>query len=582
MRRLLIAVTFACLLFCSAASADVPPPSCYETAVYARPGLTRTYSLWCSRVSTAELVTHPAHGTLTDALFNGSLQFDYRADADAPESDGFDVKLSGPSGDTTVHIDIHVTPLAVNTPPHCPPETISQRSDGITPAQIGFQVMCTDAEHDNFTITGDGPGTFLNTPLPYHPIYTTWLQYRTAVTSGQEQATYTATDDLGAASDPAAISMDVGPSVDRLPACAPNPSSTDNPVNMRPGAPRRFAIICTDPDGDELSPQMRTAPSRGQITQFVVDPPSTGFWGLSHWIDVTYVPATSFVGDDHFVVGADGPRGRGTDSDFVMRARELPANSGGGCGWSGGSTAAGTPVTLTANCDDNDGDPLRATIADQPTHGVAQQPVLTPAKFGGSLISIVYTPNPGYVGSDFLTLSVGDGIGDPTRMEMQITTGQPAYTAPIYLTPPTHPVQSYPGGALGQFPARTPATQARIALGAKHVRLARKLGTAGVFVSTTTPRAAQRKALAVACPTGCLITATRYLSGQAKKAKASSAQQTHVAATAGKAAIIPLQLTKAEKRAVKRRGTGSVRFRLTVVPRAGSSASGTVDLHVRR
>ena len=73
-----------------------------------------------------------------------------------------------------------------------------------------------------------------------------------------------ATDDLGAASEPTPAPLDFGPGVDAKPTCEPTMSSTpDDPVDFRPGAPRRLGVACRDSDGDPITPSLRIAPPRG-------------------------------------------------------------------------------------------------------------------------------------------------------------------------------------------------------------------------------------------------------------------------------------------------------------------------------
>ncbi len=185
--------------------------------------------------------------------------------------------------------------------------------------------------------------------------------YLPTIAAGEEQTTYYAIDALGARSADAPISVVLGPAVDRLPTCHPSSWSTYpafNPIYSRPGATRRFAVMCDDADGDALQPRLTSAPTRGAFADFAPELPSHGFWGTEVWVDVTYVPHSSHEGEDRFAVTATGTRGDGPAGQMGIVSRALPANSGAGCGWSPGSTKPGVPVTLEATCEDTDGDPV--------------------------------------------------------------------------------------------------------------------------------------------------------------------------------------------------------------------------------
>ncbi len=114
------------------------------------------------------------------------------------------------------------------------------------PPSSRFDLFCWDDENDTMVIDGGGPGQHLDAPQTiaggngggtHGP---TW-RYRTATSRGEESTTIWVTDDLGARSDATPLTVQVGPDVDRLPECAPNPGFADPnaavPPDLRP--PRR-------------------------------------------------------------------------------------------------------------------------------------------------------------------------------------------------------------------------------------------------------------------------------------------------------------------------------------------------------
>ena len=103
--------------------------------------------------------------------------------------------------------------------------------------------------------------------------------YRTAGTSGTEKATIWATDSLGARSAEAELVVTFGTEVDSPPTCQPNPwfawEGVANPVLMRLGTPRRFALGCTDADSDPFGVRITSLPAFGEITSLAIGPPSS-------------------------------------------------------------------------------------------------------------------------------------------------------------------------------------------------------------------------------------------------------------------------------------------------------------------
>jgi hypothetical protein len=590
-----LAAALAGALLTAGSAGAAEAPGCWNAEVWARPGLTRTYELYCQRVDTIEVVAEP-HATRLEGLAQGTmLKFRLTPDADAPELDTFTLKLTGPGGSRDETVSIHNVPLSRNTAPRCEPASVAQRTGGQVPEAVSFHVLCWDTEHDDYTLYGGGPGSFPDAPLHNDggmggQGVPQW-RYVPTIASGQEQATYYAIDALGARSADAPISVQVGPAVDRPPTCRPNPSSGNGadyyPIVARPGATRRFGVICEDPDDDALTPRIQLAPALGDLTRFQAAPASHGWWGNEVWVDVAYVPRGEYDGLDRFAIGADGPRGDGPLGSMAIVTRRLPENVyGGSCGWSGGGgVKPGETLTVWANCTDDEGDPLHAEVVSPPAHGTLAEPVAGPGEYGADRITVDYTPAAGFEGTDAFSIAVGDGLGHSMTLDSSVTVSTDQWRAPPIYTigtpfdwPELHPP---PTGAtwlpaIGQASPVTPIEQARRALGKRSVRLVKRIGDARVYAlrSALPTSAAPRRALALTCPVRCTVTSSGSVAG----ANAGSAKLT---VKPGRASAVTLRLSSAQRRRIKRAGSARAVFRLKVARAERSVRRGTVQLSVR-
>ena len=583
------------LLVSAAPAAAAETPRCWNPEVWARPDVTRTYELYCPRTVDVELLSAPTK-TLFEGLVQGEqVKFRLTPQADAPEHDELKLRLSGAGGSTDQVIAITNVPLTTNTPPRCDPASAAQRSDGVAPVAVAFYVVCWDDEHDDYTLYGNGPGSHPLAPLrnaggSASQSVPSW-RYVPTIASGQEQTSYYAIDGLGARSADAPISVQLGPAVDRLPACHPNPSGSGSatmPIFSRPGATRRFTIICEDADGDALAARLQTAPARGTMTAFEPQRGTPGWLGSnSVWIDATYVPATPYEGMDPFEVAASGPRGD-TASAFAIVARTPPANSGGGCGWSGASTSPGTPVTLEATCDDEDGDPLTVSVVSPPAHGTVDAPVVTPIAFGNHRVQVTYRPAPGFTGSDTFSIRSDDGVGEggvqTIAFTVSVGTGGLGAGGPHTIgTPFAWPeLQPRPTGAtwlpaVGQAAPVSPTEQARRALGTRGVRLVKRIGDARVYAQRSTLSAAattRRPALAVTCPVRCAVSSTNSVAGR-------GAGRTKLRISPGRARVLDLDLSAGQRKQVRRAGSSRAIFRMKVVRTGRRALRAIVRLSLR-
>ena len=297
------------------------------------------------------------------------------------------------------------------------------------------------------------------------------------------------------------------------------------------------------------------------------------------------MPRTSYEGIDRFSVRASTARGD-TVAPLGMESRELPANSGKGCGWSGGQTQPGIPTMLWASCLDGDGDPLSVEVTSPPVHGTVEPAVITENANGWQEFRLRYTPDAGYSGLDSLSIEVADAAGDTQTLPIDIAIRdtfsappQPYTIGTPFDWPELHPP---PTGAtwlpaIGQAPPVSPLDQARRALGKRSVRLVKRIGDARFYAlrSSLTTSAQPRRALAVTCPVRCTVTSSGSVAG----ANAGSAKL-HV--KPGKASALTLRLSADQRTRVKRAGTARAVFRLKVARAERKARRGTVKAHAAR
>jgi len=302
--------------------------------------------------------------------------------------------------------------------------------------------------------------------------------------------------------------------------------------------------------------------------RFEAQPPAFGYWGREVWVDVVYVPRTPFEGEDPFTIGATGPRGDGPTQDMAMVARALPENFGAACWLWNPTGSSGDPVTLDAECQDQDGDAIGATISTVPAHGRVTAPAISVGRFGATKLQATYTPDPGFTGADVVSVTVDDAAGWSQELDFPLRVGNGIATFP--LMPPSE---------IAKFMANwrpaeaTPVEQARSVLKTRSVRFVRRIGDARVYAPRTAPKAAtKRSVLALTCPTKCTVTSKVTVAG---RAGGSDMRLLSPGAALG------LRLTAGQRKRAKRAGGASVVFRLAGAPAGGRARRATVRVTLR-
>lgn len=182
------------------------------------------------------------------------------------------------------------------------------------------------------------------------------------------------------------------------------PDAVDDTATTSAGSPVTIPVLANDVDrdGDTL-----------QLSQ--VGPAANGATVAEADGTVTYTPADGFSGADSFTYSVSDGRG-GTDTATVSitvsgnRAPDAVDDTA--------TTRRNqpTPVTVLANDNDPDGDPLTVTAVTQPMHGKA-----TLNRNG----TITYQARRDYTGQDSFDYTISDGRGGSGTATVLVTVDQP-------------------------------------------------------------------------------------------------------------------------------------------------------------
>ena len=178
-----------------------------------------------------------------------------------------------------------------------------------------------------------------------------------------------------------------------------------------------------DPDDDPLTLVAVEAPGHGTVQ---VEPGGD---------QLRYTPQAGFVGSDSFAYTVSD--GRGGTATARVTVTVAAASAEPVATPDRAVTLVGTPVTIDvlANDDDPEGEPLRLTGVTLPAHGTLS---LTAEQ------RFLYTPEPGFVGSDGFTYTVQDGAGRGTTgsvtVEVERRNAPPAAAADAATTTGAAPV----------------------------------------------------------------------------------------------------------------------------------------------
>lgn len=565
------------------AAAAIDPRFCSDGDLYGREGLTRTYELTCYGAEAVTLAEPPTGGTVGRLELVGQqlfLQFTPTAGRTAPGE--IVLRVTGWGDTTDVRLPVTLTPRAQNTAPSCEPQTVRRRTDGLAPTTVTLTVMCTDAEHDMVTVDGAGPGTFTGTPVAARGGTASWgsvfLDYRTFGTRGTETAAIFATDDLGARSADAPLTVETGPDVDTPTVCMPSTyqeGAVPQIVPMRAGAVRRFALLCHDEDGDDIAAAVGDAPQHGQLSVVPTQTLRIGMGETESWYDVTYTPDGASDADDPFTL-VTTTRGQQVTHRFAMRPVPAWLGNGPGCGHSGAAAIIDQDAVVELECDDPEGDPVTVRIAEQPPHGtVAVGPARTTA-YGKQRLSLTYTPERGFKGTDTFQVEIGDGTSS-LRLPIMLFVRE---AGPVWPAPPMPPAPKPAADGTVVVPKPvTPAEAARTALGGRAVRLVGRAGAARIYADQAVWKrgvslTGRAPVLAIGCAeASCPVRTTVRVERGVKARAARTLRGTSGTVKGGAALPVRLTLTARDRKAL--RGKRGLKAAFTVTVGRGAKAKRT-------
>ncbi|EIJ35583.1 Ig-like domain-containing protein [Thiothrix nivea] len=297
-------------------------------------------------------------------------------------TDSFTYVITDPAGNqSTATVTVTVNPANPNVTP------VANNDSAVTtsgsPVTVDVLANDTDPNGDPLSIAGFGQGnngsvTQNGNNLVYTPA---------AGFTGTDSFTYTVTDPDGNQST-ATVTVtvnQVGPNV---------PVANNDAAATTAGEAVTVNVLAndTDPNGDVLVIASFNNGSNGSVTQ------ENG--------QLVYTPAAGFTGTDSFtytVTDPDGNQSTATVTVTVRSPDNRAPNASNDNATTTSTSVAGNPVTIDVlgNDTDPDGDALSIASFGQGSSGTVTQ--------NGN--NLVYTPAPGFVGTDTFTYTVTDPSG---------------------------------------------------------------------------------------------------------------------------------------------------------------------------
>ena len=295
---------------------------------------------------------------------------------DLAESNTVSVELRGKPGS-------YVTVSVTNNTPVANSQSISIEEDSV----VAIILAGSDVESDVLIFALDlGPthgilaGKIPNLTYTPHPDY-----------NSSDPDTFTFTVNDGAStSAPGTISIKVTP-VNDPPQAGDDTASTqeDNPLSVD------LLANDTDVDGDVLTVSSFTQPSHCSVTQN-----GDGTF--------TYEPAANFYGTGSFTYTVSDGNGSSAEASVTVTINAV--NDSPVANDDTVTTNEDTPVDITLQASDIEGDALTYQIVSEPTHGTLH----------GTAPNVTYTPNLNSFESDGFTFIVNDGAVDSQEATVSI------------------------------------------------------------------------------------------------------------------------------------------------------------------
>ncbi|MEP3479805.1 MAG: Ig-like domain-containing protein, partial [Fuerstiella sp.] len=292
-----------------------------------------------------------------------------------------------------------------------PPVAVHDYNFTVAGEAVCGNVLCNDINPDGDSLTAWVSSSPENGSLCFQPDGT-YTYTPNPDFCGLDVFVYVVTDGNGGCSS-TSVTIEVGDSVEPV------------PVNTAPVAVDDFAttdfetsvsgnVLANDSDaeGDALQSWVETGPENGSI-ELNVDG------------SFVYTPDPGFSGSDTFTYSVNDVEGISTTATVTLEVGDAPVNTAPVAADDYATTDFETSVSgnVLANDSDAEGDALQSWVETGPENGSIEL---------NSDGSFVYTPNPGFSGSDTFTYSVTDIAGNCTFATVTLDVGDaPVNTAPV-------------------------------------------------------------------------------------------------------------------------------------------------------
>jgi cell division septation protein DedD/Flp pilus assembly protein TadD len=311
-----------------------------------------------------EITASPTRGTLSGS----PPRLVYHPEPEFAGTDRFRYQvLDGTDASETGSVVIRVE--AVNDAP----APVSKTVDGIEDQPVALQLAATDPEDGPLRyeiadppthgrLQGDPPG------LIYQP---------NPDFSGEDQFTFRAADGQ-AVSTPATVRLIIRPVNDP-------PMAEGRQVRIRRNTDIALDLSGTDPDGDPLVFSLVGLPEHGSISG---NPPR-----------IQYQPHEDFLGEDRIVFRASDGQLESPEAVIQMTVSDADPTASRTPGPAAAKTTRDTPVMVSLIPKGAEGTQWDVIMETVPINGV----------LSGTLPDLVYTPKPGFIGTDEFSYRLTDG-----------------------------------------------------------------------------------------------------------------------------------------------------------------------------
>jgi len=323
---------------------------------------------------TFNIVQGPEHGTLSGTV----PSVVYQPEANFNGSDSFTFTVSdGQLTSNPATVSITVTP--VNDAPQAQSQSLSMNEDDT----LNITLVATDPDGDLLTYnleSNPGHGTLTGT-LP-ELIYTPDANY-----FGSDSFSFTATDGT--------LTSEIGTINITINSVNDVPVAYDLRLNIDEDYFIKFSLNGSDVEGDVLTYKILTQPENGTLSGE----------GRTHY----YTPVANWHGIDSFTYAVSD--GQALSASATVRIIVAATNDAPVAIPQFVSTPMNTPLTITLEGTDVDGDTLLFAVVTPPVHG----------SLIGAAPELTYTPEDGYVGPDSFTFAVYDAEYWMDEAEITIT-----------------------------------------------------------------------------------------------------------------------------------------------------------------